>query len=77
MQRAVIIEDQPAAEQQLRAYLQSHCPEIDVLAAADTVVGGAKLVRRLQPDLLFLDIELPDGTGFDLLDIVRNTERRN
>ena len=66
----IIIEDQPAAEKQLRQYLQAHCPAVEVLAAADTVVQGAKVLGQLQPDLLFLDIELPDGTGFDLLDIM-------
>lgn len=70
MATAIIIEDQAAAEKQLRMYLQAHCPSVEVLAAADTVVQGAKIVRQLQPDLLFLDIELPDGTGFDLLDIL-------
>jgi two-component system LytT family response regulator len=70
MLTAIIIEDQPAAEKQLRQYLQAHCQGVEVLAAADTVVQGAKLLRQLQPDLLFLDIELPDGTGFDLLDIM-------
>jgi two-component system LytT family response regulator len=70
MPTAVIIEDNPAAEQHLRSGLEKHCPEVELLASADTVVQGAKLIRQLQPDILFLDIELPDGTGFDLLDIV-------
>lgn len=70
MPTAVIIEDNPAAEEHLRAGLHTHCPEIDLLASADTVVQGAKLIRQLKPDILFLDIELPDGTGFDVLDII-------
>jgi two-component system LytT family response regulator len=70
MPTAVIIEDNPAAEQHLRSGLQKHCPEVEILASADTVVQGSKFIRQLQPDILFLDIELPDGTGFDVLDIV-------
>ena len=70
MPTAVIIEDMPAAEEQLRRQLHAHCPEVEILASADSVVQGAKMLRQLQPDLLFLDIELPDGTGFDILDIL-------
>ena len=70
MPTAVIIEDMPAAEEQLRLQLRNCCPEVEVLASADSVVQGAKMLRQLQPDLLFLDIELPDGSGFDVLDIM-------
>lgn len=70
MPTAIIIEDMPAAEERLRLQLRTHCPEVNILASADTVVQGAKMLRKLQPDLLFLDIELPDGTGFDVLDIL-------
>jgi len=70
MSRAIIIEDNLAAEQHLRANLLQHCPTVEILDAAATVVQGAKIMRQHQPDLLFLDIELPDGTGFDLLDIL-------
>lgn len=70
MPTAVIIEDSPAAEEQLRLQLRTHCPEVEILASADTVVQGAKTLRQLRPDLLFLDIELPDGTGFDVLDLL-------
>ena len=70
MPTAVIIEDMPAAEERLRMQLRTHCPNIEILASADTVVQGAKMLRQLQPDLLFLDIELPDGTGFYVLDIL-------
>ncbi|MEM1214700.1 MAG: LytTR family DNA-binding domain-containing protein [Bacteroidota bacterium] len=70
MWNAIIIEDQVAAEQHLRNLIQQHCPNIQVVGTASTVVQGAKLWREQRPDLLFLDIELPDGTGFDLLDIL-------
>lgn len=70
MPLAIIIEDSPAAEKQLRAILATECPEVEVVCSADTVVEGAKALRQHSVDLLFLDIELPDGTGFDLLDII-------
>ena len=68
--RAIIVEDIPDVREALKTALQNHLPEIELLGEADSVVSGAKLVREKRPDLLFLDIELPDGTGFDLLDLV-------
>lgn len=70
MTNAIIIEDNLQAEQALRGLLAEIAPQIKIIGSADRVVAGAKLVRVQQPELLFLDIELPDGTGFDLLDIV-------
>ena len=54
----------------LESDLQTHCPEIIIVGKAGSVVSGAKLVRQLKPDVVFLDIELEDGTGFDLLEIL-------
>jgi len=70
MIKAVIIDDLPEAVQSLRADLESYCTEIDIIGAAPSVVEGAKILKQLKPDLLFLDIQLEDGTGFDLLEIL-------
>lgn len=70
MPQAIIIEDNPAAEKQLRAILADKCPDVEVIYTAASVVAGAKILKKHSADLLFLDIELPDGTGFDLLDII-------
>jgi len=69
MATAVIIEDMPNALEVLKADLKEHCPEVEVIGTAESVVKGAKLLRQVQPDILFLDIMLGDGTGFDLLEI--------
>lgn len=66
---AIIIEDMPAALAALQEELAAHCPEIKIIGTADSVVSGAKLLRQTKPDLIFLDILLGDGTGFDLLEI--------
>jgi len=68
--KAVIIEDQLDVREELVGLVTAHCPGISIAGEAGTVVGAARLVRETRPELLFLDIELPDGTGFDLLDIV-------
>ncbi len=67
---AVIIDDMPAAITNLQADLEAYCPEVQVIGTAEGVVSGAKLLREHQPDILFLDIQLQDGTGFDLLEIL-------
>ncbi len=69
MPTAILVDDMPQALQVLRADLEENCPEIKILGTADSVVNAAKLLRQEQPDLLFLDIMLGDGTGFDLLEI--------
>jgi two-component system LytT family response regulator len=70
MIRAVLIDDLQPALKMLESDLQSHCPEILIVGRAGSVVRGAKLVRQLNPEVVFLDIELEDGTGFDLLEIL-------
>ncbi|MEM6396638.1 MAG: LytTR family DNA-binding domain-containing protein [Bacteroidota bacterium] len=66
---AIIIEDQDRARQALQKELADHCPQVKLIGHAPSVVEGAKLLRQTQPDILFLDIMLGDGTGFDLLEI--------
>ena len=68
--KALLIDDMPPARAALRADLADYCPEIRLLGEADGVVSGAKAVREHRPELLFLDIQLGDGTGFDLLEIL-------
>ena len=70
MPTAIIIEDNPVAKENLLLHLGDNCPDIEVIGHAPSVIQGAKLLRQSSPDLLFLDIELEDGTGFDLLEIL-------
>jgi len=67
--RAIIIEDIVEVRQALNGLISDSCPEVEIVGEADSVVAGTKLIREVQPDLVFLDIELPDGTGFDILDL--------
>jgi len=70
MLKAIIIDDVSDARQTLRADLKTYCPEIKIIGEADGVVTGAKALRKLSPDLVFLDIQMKDGSGFDLLEIL-------
>jgi len=67
---AIIIDDVPQARQTLQQDLEIYCPEINIVGTAEGVVSGAKLLKTVQPDIVFLDIQMKDGSGFDLLDVL-------
>ena len=68
MIRAVIIEDENRARQLLQAMVAQHLNgRVEIVAEADDVETGLKAIQLHQPDLVFLDIQMPGGTGFDLL----------
>lgn len=68
--RSVIIDDMDAARASLKLELAEHCPTIDVIAEAHSVVTGLKLLKETEIDIVFLDIELDDGLGFDILELI-------
>ena len=72
MIRAIIIDDIPEARTVLKSDLENYCVNIEVIGEAEGVVSGAKLIKESNPDLVFLDIQMQDGTGFDLLEILPN-----
>jgi two-component system, LytTR family, response regulator len=65
--KAVIIDDEADGRNILALLLEQHFPFLQLNGFAENVMKGVKLVREVKPDLIFLDIEMPDGTGFDLL----------
>lgn len=67
MIRAILIDDEQSARKSLRADIELYCPEITILTEADGVQNGIAAIREHKPDLVFLDVEMGDGTGFDLL----------
>jgi two-component system LytT family response regulator len=67
MLRAVVIDDIEKIRKENIAIIKSSCPGISIIGQADSVASGIKLIQQLTPDLVFLDVEMPDGTGFDLL----------
>jgi two-component system LytT family response regulator len=68
MIKAVIIEDETKSAEVLARLLQVNCPDISVLGKAENVKSGIELVSKLHPDLIFLDVMMPDGSGFDVLE---------
>lgn len=72
MQKILIIDDEPLARNLLRSLLEECCPEHRIAGEADGVASGVKTIREFEPDIVFLDIEMNDGSGFDLLDQVQD-----
>lgn len=68
MLKAVIIEDESSSREILRNYLAKYCTSVNVLGEAASVKEGLELLTRTQPDVVFLDVEMPYGNAFDLLD---------
>jgi len=64
---AIIVEDLPSNQKLLHNLLKTHCPDVDIVAMAENVKDAVKVIREVDPQLVFLDIELPDGNGFDIL----------
>lgn len=63
----IIVDDETKARSALRNLLKEYCPDITVINEADGVVSAQDIVRKSNPELVFLDIQLKDGTGFDFL----------
>jgi len=68
MYHTVIIDDDQLARRGLRRILEQNFKQIEILGEADSVDSGLLLINEVDPDLVFLDIEMPDGTGFNLLE---------
>ncbi|MBT5427725.1 MAG: response regulator, partial [Bacteroidetes bacterium] len=65
--KAMIIDDELLARRALRSLLADF-PHIDIVAESDCVQDAVGKIKEFQPNLLFLDIQMPGKTGFDLLD---------
>ena len=72
--RAVIIDDVSLARASLRADIEDYCPGIEVVGEAEGVISGMKLIKQIKPDIIFLDIHLTDGEGFDILELLQDIQ---
>ncbi len=66
MIRVVLVDDEPPARRKLR-YLLSHEADFSIVGEATSAAEAVELLNRERPDVMFLDIQLPDATGFDVL----------
>lgn len=66
--KIAIIDDEESAQNVLQDLLLQYCPGVIIVGIAANVQEGLNLIEQCSPELLFLDIEMPDGSGFDLLE---------
>lgn len=66
--KAVIIDDELIARDVLRNYLTKYCPQVDILGEAENYKQAISLIAETQPQLVFLDVEMPFGNAFDVLE---------
>jgi two-component system, LytTR family, response regulator len=71
MIKAVIIDDEEGARITLNALLTEYCTGIDVIGMTSNVPEGVRLINKLEPDVVFLDIEMPEYNGFELLEFFK------
>ena len=70
----VLIDDNKASRESLRFFIDQNYPQLQLVGEASSVVSGIQLIQDLQPSVVFLDVEMPDGTGFDLLKKLRKVD---
>lgn len=66
--KAILIDDEKRARVSLTLLLQEYCPNIEIVAECENLAEGVKAIRKFQPDLVLLDIEMPGHSGLELLD---------
>jgi two-component system LytT family response regulator len=69
--KALIVEDELRSREFLRNLLEEFCPQVKIIGLAATVEEAVQQINQLQPSLIFLDIEMQTGTGFDILQQIR------
>ncbi len=70
MIRAIIIDDENHCVRALLSDLQQHCPSVEVMEACSSAKEGMMAIKKLNPDLVFLDVEMPWMNGFEMLELL-------
>lgn len=70
--KSVIVEDELAAREVLKNYLTKYCPQVEVIGEAQNIKEAVPLLQELQPQLVFLDVEMPFGNAFDVLEACKD-----
>lgn len=74
MIKALLIDDDANLRQGMKALLERYATDIEIIGEADSVKTGTIAMEKLQPQVVFLDIQLNDGTGFDILERVTQSQ---
>lgn len=66
--KSIIVDDEKHGRENLAGILRQYCPNVDLMGDADSVDAAVLLIQKYNPDLVFLDIEMPKANGFQLLE---------
>lgn len=66
--RAILVDDEKNNRENLLWMLSRYCPSVDIISSCASVLDARQAIMKLQPELLFLDIQMADGSGFSLLE---------
>lgn len=69
---AVIVDDEKIARDVLKNYLTKYCPQVELLGEAENIKEAVPLIAEMQPQLVFLDVEMPFGNAFDVLEATKD-----
>ena len=72
--KAIIIDDEKRARVSLSLLLQEYCPQVTIVAECENLPEGVKAIRKHQPNIVLLDIEMPGHSGLELLDFFDENE---
>lgn len=70
--KSVIVEDELAAREVLKNYLSKYCPQVEVVGEAQNIKEAVPLLHEIRPQLVFLDVEMPFGNAFDVLEACKD-----
>ena len=69
---AVIVEDELGAREVLKNYLAKYCPQVSIIGEAQNIKEAVPMLHELKPQLVFLDVEMPFGNAFDVLEACKD-----
>ena len=69
--KAIVVDDEKPSREALSTYIRDFCPGVEIAAECDSVKPAYQAILQHQPQLVFLDIEMPNGNGFDLLQLFK------
>ncbi|MVO10201.1 response regulator [Flavobacterium sp. TP390] len=72
--RSIIVEDETAAREVLKNYLNKYCPQVEIIGEAANIKEAVPLLHELEPQLVFLDVEMPFGNAFDVLEACKDLQ---
>ena len=72
--KVVLIDDESKARDVLKLIIQEHCPAIKEISLAKNLIDGVAVIRSVEPDIIFLDIEMPQHSGLEIADFLSKEE---